>query len=204
MLEPYEDLSLSGQDVKDFYYQFSVGPQRAKRNCLSGFHDLATLQEIFGKRPDLPKGGGYVALQTMAMGDICACEFAQGSHLGLLLQNGCIHPEEILRYRSPPPRGLLSIGVVIDDLVLLEKIHRDSYGVGPTMSDARMKLILQAYDQAHLPTNPKKAFYNSSCASFWGVSVDGNIDSIGSALRPFVQAFLSRVRWPRIHDQSIS
>ncbi len=40
-------------------------------------------------------------------------------------------------------------GVVIDDLVML------------------------AYAEAGLPTNPKKAFYNSSAASFWGVSVDG-------------------------------
>lgn len=172
-LEPHQYLSLSGQEVKDFYYQFRVGPQRAKRNCLQGFLDLTELREIFGDRADLPKTGGYVALQTMAMGDICACEFAQGSHLGLLLQHHALHPEELLRYRHPPPRGLLSIGVVIDDLVLLEKVHFSLTEDTPTLADDRMKTILEAYDSAHLPTNPKKAFYNSATASFWGISVDG-------------------------------
>ena len=172
-LEPHQVLSLSGQDVKDFYYQFRVGPQRAKRNCLSGVLDYGTLQKIFGDKSDLPKGGGYVALQTMAMGDICACEFAQGSHIGLLMQHGGIHPEELLRYRSPPPRGLLSVGIVIDDLVLLEKVHAASFGTTATLSDERMEKILQAYDTAHLPTNPKKAFSNSTAASFWGICVDG-------------------------------
>ena len=153
-LEPHQHLSLSGQDVKDFYYQFRVGPQRAKRNCLQGFLELAELREIFGDRADLPKAGGYVALQTMAMGDICACEFAQGSHLGLLLQHNALHPEELLRYRHPPPRGLLAIGVVIDDLVLLGKVHSSFTDGKPTLTDDRMKTILEAYNMT-VPISPQ-------------------------------------------------
>ena len=62
---------------------------------------------------------------------------------------------------------------MIDDLVLLEKVHEASFGMRSTAADERVDNILKAYEFARLPTNPKKAFYNSTAASFWGVSVDG-------------------------------
>ena len=53
------------------------------------------------------------------------------------------------------------------------KVHAASFGMRSTAADERMDNILKAYEFARLPTNPKKAFYNSTAASFWGVSVDG-------------------------------
>jgi hypothetical protein len=35
-LAPDESLLLSGRDVKDFFYQFVVNPQRARRNVMAG------------------------------------------------------------------------------------------------------------------------------------------------------------------------
>ena len=106
----------------------------------------------------------FVGLNTLAMGDICACEFAEGSHLGLLLSCGALRKEELLRLRSPPPRGLLSIGVVIDDLVMLERVGKNSSVLQKSslcessLADERMQLVLEAYEKAGLPTNPKKEF----------------------------------------------
>ena len=61
-----------------------------------------------------------VALSSLAMGDSLACEFAQCAHVSLCLQFNVSQVQELLTLRSPLPRGLLQIGVVIDDLVALE------------------------------------------------------------------------------------
>ena len=168
-----EVLKMSGQDIKDFYYQFRVSPHRLRRNALGSSLTYSELQVIFGEDVELPPSGGYVALNTMAMGDLVACEVAQGSHLGVLLQRGCIRPTELLRYRHPCPRGPFTAGVVIDDLVFLERVVRDQGLDEATIADGRMALAIEAYASVSLPTNPKKAFYNATAASFWGVSVDG-------------------------------
>ena len=187
-----ENLVMSGQDIKDFYYQFRIGPRRALRNALSGWLSDSDLVSIFGESSVIPSEGGYVGLNTMAMGDICACEFAQGGHLGLLLRSGSLLPTELLRYRSPVPRSMFCAGVVIDDLVMLERILVSSVGE-KTVSDRRMELVEAAYAEAGLPTNPKKAFYNSSAASFWGVSVDG----VKGTMRPNPQRLcpLELITW---------
>ena len=44
------------------------------------------LLEIFdGDLGDFKGETGYVGLNTLAMGDLCACEFAQAAHVNLLL-----------------------------------------------------------------------------------------------------------------------
>lgn len=180
-LRPDEVLLLSGQDIKDFYYQFSITRSRAARNLLVGRlepHEVSLIfGDVGGKECSKPR---FVGLNTLAMGDICACEFAEGSHLGLLLSCGALKKEELLRLRSPPPRGLLSIGVVIDDLVMLERVGKNSSVLQKSspsevsLADERMQLVLEAYEKAGLPTNPKKEFRNAFEASFWGISVDGS------------------------------
>ena len=185
-IRPGEILVMSGQDIKDFYYQFRIGPERSARNALSGKMSREELAEIFGSKVQIPEEGGFVGLNTLAMGDICACEFAQGSHLGLLLQAGAVRPPELLRYRSPSPRSCFSVGVVIDDLVMLERVL-EAGNCGSTISEVRMGRAEQAYHKAGLPTNPKKAFYKETAASFWGISVDG----IKGTMRPNPQRL-----WP--------
>lgn len=185
-IRPDEVLLMSGQDVKDFYYQFRIGPKRAARNALSCFLSYDELVSIFGAADWLPSSGGYVGLNTLAMGDICACEFAQGSHLGLLLQSMTAYPRELLRYRAPSPRSLFTVGIVIDDLVMLERVLKSAEQV-ETISDERMKRAEAAYNRAGLPTNPKKAFHKQTSASFWGISVD----ALKGTMRPNPQRL-----WP--------
>ena len=173
-LRPDEDLLLSGQDIKDFFYQFTVGPDRLRRNCLIGKLDFEELSQIFPGHEALPEEGGYVALSTMAMGDLCAVEFAQCSHISIMLQSGALHPTELLRLRSPVPRGPFVLGLVIDDLVMLERVLKDA-GASETVADVRMKLATEMYDRVNLPTNPSKAFQNARHARFWGAEVDGEL-----------------------------
>ena len=173
-LEEGESLIMSGRDIRDFFYQFQVSPQRCLRNVLAGRLAASDLEFIF-KRPF--DGPGYVGLSTLAMGDLNACEFAQGSHLRLILACGGALPSEVMMMHRPCPRGLLSVGVVIDDLVCFEKVLSsdlvDGAYAGRSMLDERMEAIMAKYEEVRLPTNPKKAFDNATCSSFWGVQVDG-------------------------------
>ena len=177
-LLPGEILLRSGQDLRDYFYQFRVTADRARRNCLAGVLGRSEIDAIFGvdARPELTTG--VAALNTLAMGDCSACDFAQGAHLMLLLTCNAAFVPELLLGRKPPPRGLLSIGAVIDDLVMLERVlKRDlqqiKEGAVKTQADGRIKRALDGYSRAHLETNPKKAFHNTPLCSFWGIELDG-------------------------------
>ena len=169
-LEPDQDLQLSGRDVKDFFYQFTVSEERCLRNVLGGRLSAADLSFIFEKEV---KDSGYVGLSTMAMGDLSACEYAQAAHLGLILACGGCVEEELLQHGSPSPRGDLWLGVVIDDLVCLEKVCNKMMNPSRSLAGQRLEKIMHQYEKVKLPVNPKKSFDDSHTASFWGVQVDG-------------------------------
>lgn len=113
--------------------------------------------------------GGYVGLNR---------EIAQGSRLRLALSSGCANWDELLMMKRAVPRGLLSVGVVIDDLVCLQKVLASQVGSlqdGSLASESArpMELIDAEYHRVNLPTNEKKAFNHATLGSLWGVQVDG-------------------------------
>ncbi len=166
-----EDLHLSGEDVQDYFYQFVISKSRSMRNVLIGELAESELAEIFGDKLAF-KGPGFVSLNTMAMGDLCACEFAQSSHLAVLLASGQLVPTELIVMQSPLPRSLLSIGVVIDDLVLLERVLKGSEA-GSSEAAKRLGPIKDMYEKVGLPVNEKKEFVDATKGSFWGCEIDG-------------------------------
>ena len=91
-----ECLRCSGQDVSDYFYQFVVSTARLQRNVLQGRLTEDELVEIFQRRDPAFRGGGFVGLNTMAMGDLRACEFAQGSHMSVLLEANGFKPKELI------------------------------------------------------------------------------------------------------------
>lgn len=158
-LLPEEKLTMSGEDVQDYFYQFKISASRKKRNSLVGVLSQAELEEVFGRKMSFD-GPGFVSLATMAMGDLCACEFAQGSHLSVLFDSDQLRVEELIMMHCPIPRSSLMIGVVIDDLVLLEKVL---IGGEPGGSEASKRLgpIKQTYERVGLPINEKKEFVDA-------------------------------------------
>ena len=74
---------------------------------------------VFGSRFELEEDTIWVGLNSLAMGDLMFCEFefAQGSHVGLLLQYEAAFSSELLSLHNPLPRGLQHVEVIIDDLV---------------------------------------------------------------------------------------
>ena len=170
-----ECLEMSGQDVKDFFKnQFSINDRRLRSNALHGSLSQQQMRDVFeGVCP--VAGCAFVGLSTMATGDLLACEFAQGSHLALLLQASATHPTELIQLEHTFPRGNFFAGIVVDNLVMLEKVVRKmDAALEPTrLAPDRMKKAVEAYRSVHLPLNDKKAFLGVTQASFWGIELDG-------------------------------
>eukprot|EP00435_Cladocopium_sp_Y103_P024002 s4132_g5.t2 len=173
-LAPDECLIMSGRDIRDFFYQFKVTKQRSQRNVLAGLLAPEDLEFVFRRPFSKP---AFVGLNTLAMGDVNSCEYAQGSHLCLIMDCEGAAWHELMMSHRPFPRGLLSVGVVIDDLVCLEKVLKSNMScsgfAGVSECDRRMSRIMDKYAAVKLPTNDKKAFDNAVQGSFWGVQLDG-------------------------------
>ncbi|CAE7812321.1 unnamed protein product, partial [Symbiodinium sp. KB8] len=138
----------------------------------------ADLEYVFGALPGLPSKA-HVGLATLAMGDVNACEYAQASHLGVLYCGDVFSPAELLCLNAPVPREPCMVGVIIDDLIVLERLVATCVpgppGLEPhTMADSRMALADEAYAKANLISNPSKGFQNEAHSKFWGVECDGD------------------------------
>eukprot|EP00438_Fugacium_kawagutii_P026020 Skav225717 [mRNA] locus=scaffold164:107677:112050:+ [translate_table: standard] len=185
-LEENQVLLMGGEDLRDFFYQFKSTPERTVRNVLSDPITAQEAQVVFGKEFEPSDELVWVGLSSLAMGDTMACEFAQSAHVGVLLQGKAVHPNEIITLKDPLPRGLLRIGIIIDDLVVLEtclrsqlQLHFDE--VVPSQGNVRILRSREAYDAAGLERNPKKGFIDQLQARFWGVEVDGDKGMIRAA-----------------------
>jgi hypothetical protein len=69
-----------------------------------------------------------VGLSFLAMGDKCAVEYAQCAQVSLLLQDGVAKVDE-LDAAWPISRGLLQVGAIVGDLVVLEQVLRTDLAV---------------------------------------------------------------------------
>lgn len=137
-------LLASGEDLKDFFYQFASTPQRTQRNVLSDPVTMAEARIIFGPSFQWSEEPVWVGLSSLAMGDALACEVAQGSHVSICLHSGTCAVSELITLKEPLPRGLLQVGVIIDDLVILEQCLRRNLeqiqlGEVETQADVRLK-----------------------------------------------------------------
>ena len=95
----------------------------------------------------------------------------------MLHHYGLLDGADLLTPNRPPPRSLLSVGIVIDDLVLFDRCLRgagvgrpDSAGPGAQKLDGAHA----AYDAALLEANPKKSVRDAAQASFWGCKLCGD------------------------------
>ncbi len=166
----------SGEDLKDYFYQFVVNRERTSRNVLKVAISRAEFAEIFGHPPEGEQDIVRVGLSTLAMGDVCAVEYAQCSHTSLCIKNHVFASEEMISLKGSVPRGLLQAGIIVDDLVILEHVTRSAYEsgcLGETEGQTRTARARKAYDQCGLPHNPKKGFVDSGCCRYWGIEIDG-------------------------------
>ena len=181
VLEDDRCLLFSGADLRECFYQFQVGEDRLRRNMIA---DKLTLQQAaFVFRRDMkehlePDGFLRIAFASLAMGDCGACEYTQCAHLGVCVKGGVVLPGELLVHGAAPPRGLCTVGLVIDDLICLDRVltsdlqaHRT--GLKRSVGRERLDAALRAYRTAPLEVSEKKVFHEQVQASFWGVTVCG-------------------------------
>ena len=168
----------SGEDLRDFFYQFSATDQRVVRNTLADPIPLAQATSVFGGSFSWDEDPVWVGLASLAMGDCMACEYAQCSHVAICLRHNVCTSSELITLKEPLPRGLLQVGIIIDDLVVLEQVLRSSLtsihnGSMKTAADSRLSRAQQGYAEAGLETNPKKRFSNQLMGRYWGIEIDG-------------------------------
>ena len=102
-LRESEEFRVDLQDLDNWYYQFKVSLERAASNVygqprqlsfFDGTHAKSEIEAQLGGRS--PAERYCSALNTMAMGDHNACEFAQEVHLEVLHSEDCARETELL------------------------------------------------------------------------------------------------------------
>eukprot|EP00438_Fugacium_kawagutii_P026439 Skav201238 [mRNA] locus=scaffold3524:39770:44044:- [translate_table: standard] len=177
VLQPSEILTASGEDLRDFFYQFRTSHRRTCRNVLAQPLSMAQAREVFGDGFKWLESPVWCGLATLAMGDTNSCEFAQCSHVQLCLVEGVCSTDELLTLRGFIPRSPTTVGIIIDDLVILERMlrsHFETHGGRGTASDEKLECALAAYAKAGLDVNLKKEFKHERCSRFWGIELDGD------------------------------
>ena len=169
-------LTASGEDLKDYFYQFVVSEERIEKNILCTKLSQREAAYVFEQHFRAEQCPLSIGLSTLAMGDICAVEFAQCSHLALCLRSNVMKVEEIITLKGSIPRGMLHTGIIVDDLIILEQMTRECFEqlVPDTSIGAeRTARARKAYAAASLPHNPKKGFVDEPNSRFWGIEIDG-------------------------------
>ncbi|CAE7837456.1 DNAJ1, partial [Symbiodinium sp. CCMP2592] len=168
VLEPDRTMVFSGADLRECFYQFVVGEERLRRNMIADRLDAEQAAFVFGRSmADQLDHTGHLCIgfASLAMGDSGACEYTQCAHLGVVARGGALLPGELLVHGSPPPRGLLSIGLIIDDLICLDRVVTSQLagvleGTVPSVGHDRLQAALAAYREAPLEVSDKKVFSN--------------------------------------------
>lgn len=145
---------------------------------LAGCLTIEKARQVFGTHFEWSIADVHVGLSSLAVGNLAAVEFAQCSHLGIMLQYGVAAAKEIITMHGAIPRGLLQVGIIVDDLVVLEQVLKagfDPHGSfqGEWQSKTRMRTATKAYEDVQLKHNPKKSFLGERTANFWGIDLDG-------------------------------
>jgi hypothetical protein len=167
-----EQLMMSGDDLSNFFYTFKVNYDRCTRNYLEWRVPTYLVCDMHGFPPAL-SGEPYVyaCLNTLAMGDSAACDYAQTSHIAMGLQCGAFDDANILTMHGRVPRANCLAGIIIDDFILLEKVAIDATR-SVTMGEKRSAMHAM-YNRVGLEAHPTKGFEDEVHGTFWGAQVDG-------------------------------
>ena len=172
MLEPHEVCLTSGTDLREFYHSFSASHSRLVRNSLlvSAWSWEVRDFQCYDSSLDHFAGRVFFGLRTLAMGDTCAVELAQTAHIGILTQLGVLQESNMISMNAAIPRSPSLIGVVIDDLVFLERIGRSLLEQGQLdglRSGDDLDSAIARYTELGLIPHPDKTFKYELQQEFW-------------------------------------
>eukprot|EP00438_Fugacium_kawagutii_P014015 Skav204090 [mRNA] locus=scaffold3129:371114:378324:+ [translate_table: standard] len=205
-LLPDHKLSMSGTDLRDYYYCFKVQRARAERNSFnfpvkpSEVADFTCFKEHLHSHQVL-----YPCLSTMAMGDCQAVELGQKCHVKLGMSIDVFKPEELLCVHGRAPRGKIACGVIIDDALFLEQVPTSLSPKDMLLTEgaARLRAIREEYIHEGLTPHPDKTFEAEEKCEFWGSSVDGVAGTVRAAPRRLVPLMLATSKTIRLGVASV-
>ena len=175
-LSPAEFLAVSAEDLKDFYYFYKVNESRSRRNAIKCILHSSEIRSFrcFAQASCSPSDRYVPCLATMAMGDRNAVEYGQQSHVRLGLDFGIFSTQDLITLRGRIPRDQrFAVGIVIDDLIMLEKITSASSIHEPSPASIAADDMVKVYTQVGLKPNDAKRIRHSLKTDFWGAQLDG-------------------------------
>eukprot|EP00435_Cladocopium_sp_Y103_P025953 s2172_g6.t1 len=173
-LQPTENLLVSSEDVKCFFYTMAVPEAWTKYLAFNKLvPDSALPSHLQGRRV-------YVAARVLPMGFLNSVSLAQHVHRNLALQSGgssedreCNAPERELRKDRSFPQGDSLWRIYLDNYDLLEKVEATQM-VDLEGTTAPGVLALRGeYEVWQVPRNIKKSVERSSQCEVQGATVDG-------------------------------
>ncbi len=184
VLHDDEILTVSGNDLRDFYYLFTASESRQRRNVLSAPVSIFEVQHLHCCKENLRHHKTlYPSLATLAMGDTQAVELAQTAHVGLAYQHGIICSNNLISLTRPLPRGDVLTGIVIDDFLAISKIRQELGPGGLSPAASLADQMQQTYKDVGLIPHETKAFRDQAKSSFWGVDLDGQRGHLRGSLK---------------------
>lgn len=186
----------SGDDLRNYYYALALPENWVKYNSV-GRRVSDELVREFGGEP----GVAYRAtLRVLGMGDINACDIAQGVHEFVLQSNGVLLDERRLEYGKPLPESDLMEGAYLDDLLIVYRktmecdINPETFQPPPVSGDdwdaQHAILAEQAYEKAGLQRAIHKSFRFQEKFKAWGAEIDGIQGRAGAPLHVRRQLWL--------------
>ena len=175
LLNSGEVLLLSSEDIRCFFYLFSV-PQSWKR--FLGFNKLVPSQLLPSHWQGIPC---VLVSRVLPMGFVNSVSIAQHIHrrvarLGLypngLSDTGIGSQSEIRRDKALPV-GAKSFRIYLDNFDLLEKVDQRVASVIKGEVSLDTVNLRQQYSSIGLPRHPKKTVSRDSVAEIQGAMVDG-------------------------------
>ena len=175
-----QEMRMFAEDLREFYHAFLISEQRTRRNALACevrpeqvSHFKCFKEELRSEKFLVP------CLGTMAMGDCQAVTMGQVSHLAVLLRTRALDLDDFIMLHCRPSRKDWIAGLMIDDLVLLERRVRfsaqavDHEACPPSPCEKIIAEVRKKYEEVGLPRHSGKAVYNSLEGGFWGLQFDG-------------------------------
>lgn len=168
-----EVLRLFAEDLREYYHCFLISEQRILRNSFKLrvkaklVRHLSACEESFDDEAVLAP-----CLKTMAMGDVNAVAYGQAAHLGVLVQGQLLKVENLIALKKRPPRADWFAGLMIDDLLIIEKVPQAKIHE-ETERSRLMKKIHAEYEKVGLPRHEGKSIAGETEGSFWGIQLDG-------------------------------
>ena len=166
------------EDIKDFYYGFTVPEPREIRNFFGGQFKGSQFRGFRCYRPELADVAVCPCLSTLAMGDKRAVAYGQAAHLSVALRSQAFALPEFISLKASVPRSGNFSGLMIDDFIHCAQVPLSDTGASSPSAqrleaEAKMTALRDACEQAGLPRHPDKAVWGKPDVEVWGSEILG-------------------------------